>query len=125
MDLRSKFKKIFTGLDSAYGTYKINGTNENNKQTGKGAVIRQPPTDALWQKHLDGVEPSLGIIPIRADNTCTWGAIDVDQYPLDLTAFITKVRQLALPLVVFRSKSGGAHAYAFTKAPVPAGEMQD
>ena len=125
MDLRTKFKKIFTGLDSAYGTYKINGTNESNKQMGKAAVIRQPPTDILWQKHLDGVEPSLGIIPIRADNTCTWGAIDVDQYPLDLTSFITKVRQLALPLVVFRSKSGGAHAYAFTKAPVPAGEMQD
>ena len=125
MDLLSKFKKIFSGLDSAYGTYKVNGTNERGKQAGKGTVVRQPPTDDLWQKHLDGVEPSLGIIPICADNSCTWGAIDVDQYPLDLTAFVAKVRELALPLVVFRSKSGGAHAYAFTKDPVPAGEMQD
>jgi len=121
----AKFKEIFWGLDTAYGTYKINGTNDKNKQTGKGTVVRQPPSDDLWQKHLDGIEPSLGIIPIRADNSCTWGAIDVDQYPLDLTAFIKKVRELELPLVVFRSKSGGAHAYAFTKDPVPAGEMQD
>lgn len=120
-----KFKQIFWGLDTCYGTYVIAGVNDRGKQAGKGTVIRQPPTDDLWQKHLDGVEPSLGIIPIRANNTCTWGAIDVDQYPLDLAEFIKKVRDLELPLVVFRSKSGGAHAYAFTKDPVPAGEMQD
>ena len=120
-----QFKKIFWGLDSVYGTYKINGVSDSGKHAGKGTVIRQAPTDDLWQKHLDGVEPSLGIVPIRADNSCTWGAIDVDQYPLDLIAFVKKVRELELPLVVFRSKSGGAHAYAFTKDPVPAGEMQD
>ena len=34
--------------------------------------------------HLDGKEPSLGIIPIKDDNTCTWGAIDIDVPMMDL-----------------------------------------
>ena len=120
----AKFKHIFAGLDVAYGTYQVNGVNDKNKNIGKGFVVRKPPTDEVWQRHLDGIEPSLGIIPIRANNTCTWGAIDIDQYPLDLLALIQKIRSLELPLVVFRSKSGGAHVYAFTKDPVPAIDMQ-
>jgi hypothetical protein len=79
----TRFKAIFSGLDIAYGTYKIEGSRGDGKQSGKAVVVRKPPTDDLWEKHLQGVEPSLGIIPIRADNTCIWGCIDIDQYPLD------------------------------------------
>jgi hypothetical protein len=86
--------------------------------------VRKPPTDDLWIKHLQGVEPSLGIIPIRADNSCIWGCVDIDQYPLDHAGLIKKVRTLGLPMVVCRSKSGGAHVFLFTKAPIPASEMQ-
>ena len=119
-----KFKEIFQGLDCAYGTYKIERTNDNNKRVGKAFTIAKPPLDELWRKHLEGVEPSLGIIPIRADNSCTWGAIDIDQYPLDLNVIIAKVKSFNLPLVTLRSKSGGAHVYAFVKNPVPAADMQ-
>jgi len=124
MSQLQRFRKIFEGLDTAYGTYKIERQNEKNKHVGRGFTINKPPVDSLWQKHLDGIEPSLGIIPIRADNSCTWGAIDIDQYPLDLEAVVKKVKDNNLPLVTFRSKSGGAHIYAFTKEPVPAAEMQ-
>lgn len=120
----TRFKAIFTGLDIAYGTYKIEKAKDTGKQTGKAVVIRKPPTDDLWQKHLEGVEPSLGIIPIRADNTCVWGCIDIDQYPLDHAGLVAKIRKLQLPLVVCRSKSGGAHVFLFVKEPIPAGEMQ-
>jgi hypothetical protein len=120
----TRFKAIFSGLDIAYGTYRIEKSKDNGKQAGKAVVVRKPPTDDLWVKHLEGVEPSLGIIPIRADNTCIWGCIDIDQYPLDHAGLITKIRKLELPLVVCRSKSGGAHVFLFTKEPVPAGEMQ-
>jgi len=119
-----RFESIFRGLDSAYGTYKIERQNDKNKMVGKGFVSQNPPIMALWQKHLDGIEPSLGIIPIRADNTCTWGAIDIDQYPLDHVQLVSKIAQLKLPLVVLRSKSGGAHVYAFVREPVPAADMQ-
>lgn len=120
----SRFKAIFSGLDIAYGTYKIESAKGNGKQAGKAVVVRKPPTDDLWQKHLEGVEPSLGIIPIRADNTCIWGCIDIDQYPLDHTGLVKLIRENELPLVVCRSKSGGAHVFLFTKEPIPAAEMQ-
>ena len=76
----TRFKAIFSGLDIAYGTYKIKAERGDGKQAGQATVVRKPPTDDLWVKHLEGVEPSLGIIPIRADNTCIWGCIDIDQY---------------------------------------------
>ena len=120
-----KFQEIFSGLDIAYGTYVIDKNRQDGKQVGKAKVVREPPTDELWVKHLDGVEPSLGIIPIRADNTCIWGCIDIDQYPLDHAGLVEKIQSLGLPLVVCRSKSGGAHVFAFTKSPVPAGDMQE
>ena len=119
-----KFKKIFSGLDIAYGTYLIKGARHDGKQNGKAAVIHRPPTDELWVKHLRGVEPSLGIIPIRADSTCSWGAIDIDMYPIDHAALVKKIRKLELPLIVFRSKSGGAHCYMFSKDPIQAADMQ-
>jgi len=125
MEHLDKFISIFAGLDCAYGTYRVETENEKGKSVGKAVVVRQPPTKDLWQKHFDGVEPSLGIIPIRSDNTCVWGCIDIDQYPLDLEALVVKIKKLKLPLVSCRSKSGGAHCFAFTKDPVPAGEMQD
>jgi hypothetical protein len=120
----TRFKAIFYGLDIAYGTYKIERASDSGKQNGKAFVIRKPPTDDLWKKHLDGVEPSLGIIPIRADNTCTWGCIDIDQYPLDHAGLVAKIRKLELPLVVCRSKSGGAHVFLFVAEPIQAAEMQ-
>jgi len=90
----TRFKAIFSGLDIAYGTYKIEGSRGDGKQSGKGSLsFANPPTDDLWEKHLEGVEPSLGIIPIRADNTCIWGFIDIDQYPLDHLGLVTKISQ--------------------------------
>ena len=120
----SKFKSIFEGLDIAYGTYQIEGQRQDGKQNGQARVIRQPPSDDLWERHLEGVEPSLGIIPIRRDNSCIWGCIDIDSYPLDHASIVARIRKLKLPLIVFRSKSGGAHVFMFVKTPIPAAEMQ-
>jgi len=120
----TKFKEIFSGLDIAYGTYKIKAERGDGKQAGQATVVRKPPTDDLWVQHLEGVEPSLGIIPIRADNSCIWGCIDIDQYPIDHKGLVERIAGLKLPLVVFRSKSGGAHVFLFTKTPVPAREFQ-
>lgn len=121
----TRFKEIFSGLDIAYGTYKILSEKGSGKQAGKAVVVRKPPTDDLWVQHLEGVDPSLGIIPIRADNTCTWGCIDIDQYPLDHHGLVKRLADLHLPLVVCRSKSGGAHVFVFTKTPHPARQFQD
>jgi len=123
-DQLEKFRAIFSGLDIAYGTYVIKSERGDGKQAGKATVVRKPPTEDLWIKHLDGVEPSLGVIPIRADNSCIWGCIDIDQYPLDHLGLVQRIAALKLPLVVCRSKSGGAHVFLFVREPIPAADMQ-
>ena len=120
----TKFKTIFAGLDIAYGTYRIKKERIDGKLNGQAVVVRKAPTDALWADHLNGVEPSLGIIPIRSDNTCVWGCIDIDQYPIDHKGLVERVAALKLPMVVCRSKSGGAHVFLFTRVPIPARDMQ-
>ena len=113
-----KFKSIFEGLDIAYGQHQPSGSRADGKQQGKSYMVTKEVTDELWQKHLKGEGPSLGIIPIRADNTTKWGCIDIDTYPLDHRALINKIRKLDLPLVYCKSKSGGAHLFLFMQQPI-------
>ena len=121
-----KFKNIFEGLDRAHGVTIVGESNGNGtKVKGKSFVKREPVTDELWQKHLDGVD-SLGVIPINDDNKCKWGCIDIDSYAgFDHKKLINKIKQFNLPLIVCRSKSGGAHVFLFTKDYVSASLMQD
>ena len=119
-----KFSAVFNGLQLAYGTYKVEKKQANGKNTGRAAIIREPRTTELWQGHLSGKGRGIGIIPINEDNNCVWGCIDVDQYPLDHKLLVEKIRKLKLPLVVCRSKSGGAHCFLFTTEWVEAKDMQ-
>jgi len=120
-----KFSAIFNGLQLAYGTYKIEKTQANGKNTGRAAIVREPRTTELWEGHIAGTGRAIGIIPINENNQCVWGCIDVDQYPLDHKLLVEKIRKLKLPLVVCRSKSGGAHCFLFTTDWVDAKDMQD
>ena len=119
-----KFSAIFDGLKEAYGTFKIEKKQANGKNGGKAAIVREPRTMVLWEGHLTGKGKGIGIIPINEDNNSKWGCIDVDQYPLDHKELVGKINKLKLPLVVCRSKSGGAHCFLFSKDWIEAREMQ-
>ena len=92
-----RFKNIFTGLERAHGVTIAEDTNGNGtKIKGKSFVKRQPVTNELWQKHLDGID-SLGVIPINDDNKCKWGCIDIDSYAgFDNQKLINKIKQFKL-----------------------------
>jgi hypothetical protein len=120
-----KFAAIFDGLELAYGTYRVDRTQANGKNTGKASVVREPRTTELWEGHLSGSGQSVGIIPINENNEVKWGCIDVDQYPLDHKNLIEKIRKLKLPLLICRSKSGGAHCFLFVDNWITAKEMQE
>jgi len=119
-----QFSAIFDGLQEAYGTYRVDKKQANGKNTGKAQIIREPRSAKLWREHLSGKGASMGIIPINAENKCKWGCVDVDQYPLDHKLLVEKIRRLKLPLVVCRSKSGGAHCFLFSIEWVEASDMQ-
>ena len=54
-----------------------------------------------------------------------WAAIDIDVNDIDHASLGKKVEDLGLPLVVCRSKSGGAHCYLFLQKPCPAKDVVD
>ena len=123
----NRFKEIFSGLVRAHGkTFVDKKGADGQKIKGKSFVVREIVTDNLWLSHLNGLEPSLGIIPINDDNKCKWGCIDIDSYAgFDHKKLINKIKELDLPLLVFRSKSGGAHVFLFTTVFVEAKLMRD
>lgn len=125
MALETRFAERFAGLDRAHGQWtKSDDTREDGKAKGRAEVVRHEPTKLLWQKHLEG-EIGLGIFPLRDDATCSWGAIDIDVYDgLDFKTLEKKINALKLPLIICRSKSGGAHCYLFMSEPVDAGLLR-
>ena len=124
MSSTEKFAAIFDGLQLAYGTFKIDKKQLNGKSTGRAAIVREPRSTDLWEGHISGKGRGIGIIPINEENKCVWGCIDVDQYPLDHKKLIEQIRKLKLPLVICRSKSGGAHCFLFSTEWIEAKDMQ-
>lgn len=120
-----QFHQLFLGLERAYGKYAISGTKGNGKKlVGKATTLVATVTDFLWQEHLEG-KNGIGIVPIRDDSNCMFGAIDVDVYEgIDLPGLAKKIHELKFPLVCCRSKSGGLHAFCFLKEPIPAGTFR-
>jgi len=117
------FSDLFGGLDSAYGTYELNGARRSDgKAEGKAFTKKGAVTKELFLKHLKG-ELSLGIVPIMKDNNCKWGCIDVDKYNLDITSTIKKIRDNNIPLFPYRSKSGGLHLFLHIDGVIPASDM--
>ena len=124
MNSLERFIERFSGLNRAYGTTQVVGLREDGKKKVDSYVQHGEPTPDLWQKHLDGEEPSLGIIPITDENSCRWGCIDIDDFSLDLKAVNARIQEREFPLILCRSKSGGAHLFLFTSELVPASLMR-
>lgn len=119
-ELAKRFRALFAGLDRAHGVY-VTSKNavEGEKVKGRALTEHAPVTDELWQAHLEG-KRGIGIVPLTDDGTVRWAGIDIDTYPIDHAAIEKNLRATQLPLVVLRSKSGGAHLILFLAEPVSA-----
>lgn len=122
--IAARMMALFSGLENVHGTHGTpdkEGLKWGIKRTAR--TLREPVTEELWVAHLCGERP-LGVVPIRADGTCVWGSIDVDQYDTDLMELVRKVERQGYPLVCCRSKSGGLHLFLFLAEPQPAAQVQ-
>lgn len=124
-----RFMALFRGNDRSYGQWDPNKPKGSDKDswTEHGA-----PTAEAFKKHLDGVR-GIGVVPVRDDGLCFWGAIDIDNHGLkykgpagdqDFATIEAKVAEMQLPLIVTRSKSGGAHLYLFGSEPLSANAVR-
>lgn len=123
--------ELFRGAEERHGTYDqarlrlVGSKMEMKDAAGNGPRdVKGPPTPELWEQHLAGNRP-LGCAPLREDGMCHVGVIDIDVYGgnLDHSALVDKIRRGGLPLVLTRSKSGGAHVWLFASEWVPQATM--
>ena len=119
-----RFLGLFSGCENAHGQTTVLDKLRHGKQKAEYIAVREPLTCELIQEHLAGTR-GIASIPIDEKSCCRFGALDIDDYNLDLAALKRKVSRLKLPLVMCRSKSGGAHLYLFLSESVPAVEVRD
>ena len=108
-----KFIKIFEGYNWARGLFTKDKSNLPGKVEGVSIVKREEVTKVMWENHLNGLEPSLGIMPVTEKSECKWGCIDVDKYNLDHRKIIVTNEKKALELHLF---SGDIKKYGISKA---------
>lgn len=116
-----EFAKLFTGRESAYGEFIPDGKKDaKGKITGSIRTVAAAVTEDLYVSHLNGTK-GLGLVPIKENNTVRFAVLDVDIYTLNVQKKTIEILfSLGMPLVPFKSKSGGLHIYIFFKEPVSA-----
>jgi hypothetical protein len=124
VNLTEELLLAFEGFDGAHGQTEVSNQRMNGKQKAKSFIVRNPLTLELMQGHIDGIK-GVGAIPINAENKCKFGALDIDEYPLDHNALVDKLTKLKVPCIVCRSKSGGAHIFFFFTEWMEAADFRD
>ena len=76
----------------------------------------------MWEQHVKGTGPGLGIVPVRPDGTVSFGALDVDKLTKRRNPGQEALRPSSPPAKgclrpVTLSKSGGAHLWVFLREP--------
>ncbi|WAJ27044.1 AAA family ATPase [Antarcticirhabdus aurantiaca] len=123
-DYAALLHAIFAGNERYHATAAMRDSYEpGEKVVPAYAARREPVTLSAWQRHLDGGD-GLVVAPIRDDDTCIFGCLDVDSYDVNHADLVAKIEHQKLPLVVCKSKSGGAHIYLFASEPVSARNMR-
>ena len=121
-----RFMKLFRGFELAHGQYRVNKQEADGKMSGRAVTVSEPATEFNFKEHLSGGEYILGVIPLLQNNSCHFGVIDIDirgdvKLNESLESLEDKIRDT--PLVLCRSKSGGAHLYLFANPAIAAVDM--
>ena len=123
-NVAERFLQLFEGYGKAHGQTAVLDRARHGKKQANYKIVHEPLTLQLVQNHLDG-KLGVGSIPIDETSRCSFGALDIDDYNLDLTALLAKVKRFKLPLIMCRSKSGGAHLFLFLSEKIAAAEVRD
>jgi len=117
------FAQLFAGFTRKHGRFDLAKANGSNKRGGRAYRAFGAPTEEDFQSHINGTGPGIGIVMLHDDGeTVSFGAIDIDVYDLDHELLEKDCEEL--PLVVVKSKSGGAHLFLFVEEPTSAELVQ-
>lgn len=82
-----------------------------------------PPSEELWADHLAG-SLGLGVYAEGQDGRTLWGHLDVDDYEIVHAELVQRAEAQKLPVVVCRTKSGGARVFVFFAEPQPVADVR-
>ena len=119
------FANLFAGMTKTF----ITKDKDNNYET-----IHREITLADYQDHIKG-NVSIGVEPRNDNSNCRFGMLDFDGHKSNkkdvrpftkgqIKKIIDKINFLELPLSVFKSNSGGAHAYLLLDRWYPAVDVR-
>lgn len=119
------FFAIFKGKSDTYVRNELPKEAPKAGEKIKTAITNNEGTvDAeLLMHHLDG-DFGVGICPVNAEGKCYFGVIDIDYYKPSIRKVLEIIREYELPLIPFRSKSGGLHVYLIVSKSVSAKKMR-
>ena len=109
-----RFLLLFKGKSNSYVKNFLPKEKPEAGVKTKTKIIQVEGTvDAdLMLSHLNG-EFGVGICPVNTEGKCSAGVIDIDYYKGKIRKMLDIIREYQLPLLPFRSKSGGLHCYLF------------
>lgn len=121
-----RFTSLFKGKNN---TYVRNELPKEKPSTGEKIKTKITNNEGkvdkeLLSRHLDG-DFGVGVCPVNAEGKCYFGVIDIDYYKPRIKRVLKFIKEYQLPLLPFRSKSGGLHVYMFVKKSVSAKSMRE
>ena len=121
-----RFLQLFKGKSN---TYVKNELPKEKPQAGEKIKTKITNNEGKVDKdllahHLEG-EYGVGICPVNAEGKCYFGVLDIDYYKSKIRKVLQFIREYQLPLIPFRSKSGGLHVYLMLSKSVSAKTMRE
>jgi hypothetical protein len=117
------FIDLFKSNQRGYGIGEFEGArfDEDKNKWYPGGVrwVWGKTEEQQWHDHLSGVR-LLGQGVLCDDNMVWYSCLDIDSYDIDYTDEMAKIKRNSLPLVVFRTKSGGLRVTIFFSEPIEA-----
>lgn len=120
-----QFFLLFKGKTTSYVRNELPKVRpEGGKFKTKITTVRDRLTKDVITRHLEG-DFAVGLCPISNDNKVYLACLDIDCYDGRLGKVLGFIREYNLPLIPFRSKSGGLHLYVFFSKAVSAKSARD
>lgn len=121
-----RFNLLFKGKNDSYvwNNFPKEKPEEGVKIKTDVRQVSGEVNSELLVKHLEG-DFAVGVCPVQADGKCFFGVIDIDYYKDKILKVLDFIKEYQLPLLPFRSKSGGLHLYLFVRKSVSAKSMRE
>ena len=121
-----RFAQLFRGKTNTYVKNELPLEKPQAGQKTKTKITNNEGKvdEHLLINHLNG-KFGVGVCPVNAEGKCFFGVLDIDYYKPRIKRVLHFIREYQLPLLPFRSKSGGLHVYLMMSKSVSAKTMRD